>query len=532
MFKRPERLSQMLLVLMLAVAAGVRLAGLGWGLPTAQRICSYHPDEAPLLSAVAYMLRTGDWNAHFFNYGTLYLYLVAIPGALCNLVLPDSWVRLFWISRLWTVALGVTTVWLVYHLGQEAGGRRLGLAAGWLMALLPMHLVHAHFATVDVPATCLVTVALFACARITVRAQLGWFVLAGAAAGLAAATKYSAGLVLIALVAAYVLGVGEGRHRVPPREWLYVGLIAAAVAFLVACPFLLEWQGGVPRLSPDFGRDFSFELRHARQGGTFAFAGVGNGWAYHLARSLGAGLGYPLLVLALAGMALAPWSMGRQAWPGMIFGLTYFGLMGAGKEYFMRYLLPLTPLLALWPAALVVWCTAALRQQKRPVQAWAMASLGAAVWGLTAWYGLAQLWPFTHPDPRQVAGQALLAGKGKIGLANPPWYYTPDVTLYNGGQLTARMGPPDPRLLITGWDAGQLLHRRPPVVAISDLESTDLLRLQAEPVVSYFHALQRRYQVAAVYETALPWSALGPGKAHAPPDWLYARPRITIYRLR
>lgn len=524
-----ERWNKITVALMLAVAAGVRLAGIGWGLPTAQRFYSYHPDEAPLLGAVVNMILHGDLNPHFFNYGTLYLYLVAIPAGIMRILSPGSLGQIFLTGRLVTVALGVLTVLVVYETGKAAGSRRLGVVAGWVLALLPMHVLHSHFATVDVAATFFVALVLLAAAHITTRAELSWYLIGGLGAGLAAATKYNAGLVILALLVASGLGVGQGRYHIPPKEWFYLSLLVAVLAFLAACPFVIEFSGG-PHLGREFVRDLTFELRHAQQGGTAAFLGVGNGWAYHLARGLGAGLGYPLLLLALAGAGLAVWSIGRPAAPGLVFGAAHFLLIGLGREYFMRYLMPLTPLLALWTAGLLVWCYEMAEGQKSRLGMATVALVGVTVWGVTSWYALGQLAPLTHPDARALAGQALLAEKGRIGLPEPPWYFSPDVTPYNGGPLSAAQSAQDPRLLITGWDAAVLARQRPPWVAVSDLQTVPWVRTGNPEVRNYLAYLDREYRVQGVYESDVPGPALGPAKDDCPPDWLYARARITVYR--
>ena len=70
-----------------ALLLGLRAAGLWWGLPNSEHYFSYHPDEIFLLLP-SFGFAAGDWNPHFFNYGTLYIYLVGIPAVLLGL-LPD-----------------------------------------------------------------------------------------------------------------------------------------------------------------------------------------------------------------------------------------------------------------------------------------------------------------------------------------------------------------------------------------------------------------------------------------------------------
>jgi hypothetical protein len=234
----------------------------------------------------------------------------------------------------------------------------------------------------------------------------------------------------------------------------------------------------------------------------------------------------------------------------VVFGLACFVTAGLGKEYFMRYLMPLTPVVAVWAANLVVATGESLLGPKRagaaPVPpggkalpsgrqrlgAGLVALVALAAWGVTAWYAVAQLWPLAAPDARAVAGRVLLESDQRIALADPPWFYTPDITPYNGGAMTAGQARADRRLVITEWETQKLVARRPGMAAVSDLESADLVRLGRPQVLAYLDALRTRYQVVGSYETAVPEPRIGPGKLQCPPDWLYARPRITLYRLK
>src|SRR5512140_1268 len=72
------------LAAILVVAATLRLTGLRWGLPNQAHYFSYHPDEIFLLLP-SLGFAQGDWNPHFFNYGTLYIYLVGLPATLFHL---------------------------------------------------------------------------------------------------------------------------------------------------------------------------------------------------------------------------------------------------------------------------------------------------------------------------------------------------------------------------------------------------------------------------------------------------------------
>ena len=90
---------------------------------------------------------------------------------------------------------------VVYLAGLRWGARTALLAAG-LLAVMPLHVRESHYVLTDVPVTFLVMLTFLLSLRAHERATLGPFALAGAAAGLAAATKYNGGLaVLMPLIA-------------------------------------------------------------------------------------------------------------------------------------------------------------------------------------------------------------------------------------------------------------------------------------------------------------------------------------------
>ncbi|MCJ7752807.1 MAG: hypothetical protein MUQ65_17255, partial [Armatimonadetes bacterium] len=106
------------LVFILGVALTLRLAGIHWGLPNQQHYFSYHPDEIFLLLP-SFGFAQGDLNPHFFNYGTLYLYLVGLPAVALGLVpdpasFPAGLRSLYLEGRIITALLGVATVLLLY----------------------------------------------------------------------------------------------------------------------------------------------------------------------------------------------------------------------------------------------------------------------------------------------------------------------------------------------------------------------------------------------------------------------------------
>ena len=205
------------LPLILLVALGLRLWGIHHGLPYV-----YNPDE----------------NAHFvpraigmFGHSLDPQYFVN-PPAFTYLLHLAFWVRwgsrtavgdafatdpgtAFTIARVLTALLGAASVGLLAWAGARLVDRRVGLVAAALLAVafLPVH--YAHQAVNDVPALAPLCLSLVGIAGVYRGGRLRDYALAGAALGVACATKYTAGIVLLALPARAALDrdrtAGAGR---------------------------------------------------------------------------------------------------------------------------------------------------------------------------------------------------------------------------------------------------------------------------------------------------------------------------------
>lgn len=332
-------------VLGAAIVAGLalRLWGLDFGLPhTAAR-----PDESVLVHR-ALDIAGGHWNPHFFNYPSFHLYLLSgvfglyylasllvgtVDGTqafLLRFLLDPS--GLYLTGRWLTALMGTATIACCWHMGRTLGGRAAATASAILIALAFLHVRDSHFLTVDVPATFWVTASLAVLVDHAHRGGRRRLVIGAILAGLAMSTKYNAVLFLPAMALAVWRSPGGDRLRDPP-----LALAIAAAAFLCGSPFIALDPGG-------FWRDFLFEWQHFGRG--HAGQELGNGWLYHLTFTLRHGLGLPLVLGAVSSLV---W-LARRRRPGDLVLLTavlgYFAVAGSGGSLFVRYAIPLVPLLS------------------------------------------------------------------------------------------------------------------------------------------------------------------------------------------
>lgn len=528
------------LVLVLAVAALLRLAGVLWGLPGPLHLFSYHPDEYHSLRAALSLLVGGDANPHFFNYGSLYLYLTAVAAHFTGTMPmnPPTLNGMADVLRDWTLAarlvnvvLALLTVVVVYRMASLVLGYRLGLTAALALAAMPLHVLNSVYATVDVPLTFFVALTLLFAVQIALRPTVRSYVLAGIFAGLAASTKYSGALVVIAPLLAHFLA-----DRTPAREgrpgpqvpvvsaWPLVMLILVGVAFAATSPYtLLDW--------PNARQDIVYEMQHMRAGEEPARSADPNGWLFHALALTMTTTGCALAaVLGAAG--LARYRRLRPLVGPVVFGLAWFAVTALANVRYLRYDVPLTPLLALLCAAapLALW-------QRRPGGRLVALLLPALAIGLglgvSARIGLNLR---TQADPRDLARDAVIRKvppDRAVGMVWEPWFQSAPLDPCNGGMALRRnpfwgqfQAPARP-LVFLGLDAAKLAQAQPLAVVVSNFEVRDAMRVGDPEQKAFARALTREYQVAQVERRAPPLEGLLGWQP--PQDWMYAFPTIMVY---
>jgi hypothetical protein len=370
---RRDRQAIGLLLLIVLLGTGLRFRGITWSLPDVRHpLATYHPDERVNLNAALQAdIAHGQFDIKFYNYGTLYFYLVnlaqtigagygVIPKLPAGDAAPDALLAgqaatnagLFLAGRVVSALFGIATLPALFALGRRTFGRKAGLLAALLYAVAPLAVLHAHFLTVDVTSTFFVTLTLLWSARLLTSQTWSNYALAAIWAGLAAATKYNAGIVIVAPIAAHFLNRDPNACRTH-RGGQFVVLIAVTMlTFLIACPgpwLNLDafWNGieGYP------GSGLRYELfEHSRSGHGYLFTDTGNGWWYHLAVSLPFGLGPVLLFTGLLGLVPAFRQRTKSDIVLLAFLLVYYGLSGFSNVRFARYMLPLFPVFSLFAA--------------------------------------------------------------------------------------------------------------------------------------------------------------------------------------
>ena len=365
---RARNTLQWWLYLALAAAAAFRVWGIAFGLPHPEA----RPDESVLIARAMGVLG-GDLNPHFFNYPSLFIYVLAslfgllyVAGLATGLTTSLAHFAalsaadptpLYLIARLLSAACGAATILAVYALGRRLHSPRAGVIGAWLLAIDYLHVRESHFGVTDVPLTFLVTVAVAALARAADTGRIGDFARAGAIAGLAVSTKYNAAILGLPMLLA-ALAPPVRVQRVLVNSAVAAGLMALTA--LAATPFaVLDW--------PQFQRDVTFELRHLQVG--HASVDLGPGWLRHAVFTLPVAVGLPAIAAAIAGVVV---TLRQRFWLSLVvwtFPAAYYYIAGSTDVVFVRYMAPITPFLAIAAGvALVAAAEAASRLVAPPVR--------------------------------------------------------------------------------------------------------------------------------------------------------------------
>jgi hypothetical protein len=335
------------LAIVLVASLALRMWGITQGLPYV-----YNVDEYGHFVPTAVAMFDHGLNPHYFINPpalTYFLYLVDavwLGGASATREFARHPDHFYLLARVTVALVGTVSVWLLYLLGARLFSRAVGLLAGALMAVAFLPVYYGHLALNDAPTLLPLTLSLLGTAGVLRRGRVVDYLLAGVGLGLASATKYTAVIVILALLAAawtrYRLVESHEKREVAVR----IGLagIAAIGAFLIANPFsVLDFH----RFSSDISRQSEYtQMSHASWVGGPRDSGV----EYYL-WSFTWGLGWVPALAALGG-AVSVWRVERQvAWLLVPTAVVYLGFLSLQGRYFGRWLLPILPIACLLAAS-------------------------------------------------------------------------------------------------------------------------------------------------------------------------------------
>lgn len=371
------------LAIIVVVAVLIRLQSLAFGLPAVN-----DQDELLFQLGAMRMLQGPTLNPHWFGHpATTTMYVLAlndiavfltglaagwwgsVRGFVQILYVDPSWVMLP--GRAVMVAFGALSIILTARLGERIGGWKVGLAAAAVLAVTPLHIEFSQIIRSDMMASSFMLLSMLAATRAAQgHGDLRYFLLAGAWAGIAVATKWPSALVLVCLFGAALLRWRDGERDLRLLVLrCFSGGAASVATLIIASPFLLlDWQTVVANLAGE-----ARVIHLGATGGSFLY----NIWWY---------LSEPLLrTMSPIGSALAVAGIVVLAcnWSGRFILLPFLAVqlvvLASQNLVWERWVLPMLPILALAVAHAAV---ALFEWAGRHWPKWIAAMVGAVI-GIT-----------------------------------------------------------------------------------------------------------------------------------------------------
>ncbi len=269
-----EKIKQNKIILgILFVALILRLIGFWHGFPFV-----FHPDEPSVIrSALGIRFDTNpghfDWpHLHFYlNYLVYVVFLkfraffALFPFLefLKDTVIWRDPIIFYMLSRMLNGVIGALTVIPIYLAGKEIAGKKAGLLAAAIFAIMPLHVRVSHFALIDVPAVFYMSWGVYFSYRILNKASYKNYILAGLFFGLAASTKYNGLFGAVVLVVSHFI--------LSYRSFNLKNFILRPIFAILAC--LCAFLMGTPYALFDFE---TFSRADTAKGALWQFTNVGS----------------------------------------------------------------------------------------------------------------------------------------------------------------------------------------------------------------------------------------------------------------
>ncbi len=235
--------------------------------------------------------------------------------------------------------LSVLTVIPVFWIAERLGGRWAAAVASILLIFSPLYNDGSHLNICDVPSAFFATLCLLWVARLVDEESTRDYVLAGVCAGLAAGSKYPAGVVAVAIIAVWL------RWRIARRDWsfglLWAGL-AAMATFVAVMPSMVVF----PQAAFEGDRGVFFGVHQYGRHGWLGVMPDSNPRFYggHLAESFG----WIAMALGLSGFFVTRRAeLVRRLWL-LPYPLVFLVLISSMNMVVKRNLYPVIPILAVF----------------------------------------------------------------------------------------------------------------------------------------------------------------------------------------
>ncbi|MEO0161722.1 MAG: glycosyltransferase family 39 protein [candidate division WOR-3 bacterium] len=490
---KKQKITFLLLLLIIILAAYLRLSGFNWALPRQPYYRAGYQDEAFVINMLL-TINPRDYNPHYFINPTFHYYtlLLAIKSAyalgyiknfahpvLTNLqgqpiekITLNDYQRIYTICRIVVSIEGILTALLVYLIGQALYNTQIGLIAGFIFAILPTHVFQSHLFVVDAPAVFWEMVGVYYLARMLNKKKIfqSNFIISGILLGLALGTKYMNILLIFTFIAIILI-----KERKIIWKNLILTFSLMLIVFLLTTPHaLLSWReflfGNVDEFGGIFGKK-----------GLLAYNNYPTNPFKPFAYMIYYSLRLPLALLAFVALGYVILRRNNSDKIILSFLVPFYLIMTISPSPHLRHSLPALPFLALAIATTLIGLAQEIKNRYLQY-IFAGYSAGALIY--TFLFTEAMVDRMRYPDTRLEAADWFfknIPAQTSVGAATVlPFRYTPPIELpSNEGNAVGKTDDEAIKqlyykLIKTNYDYYSLLHHKPEYFVITQVECEEM----------------------------------------------------------
>jgi len=205
-------------------------------------------------------MKTGDYNPHFFNYGSLMIYLNLLVDKLHYFYLSTftseiqtlsdikinsdtgwhwtiSHPSFYYWNRILTVILGIGAIIATYYIAKVTFNIWIAIISALFLTVLPLHIRHSAYITTDIPMQFFVMCTILSSLLYVKSHKSYLFILSLICTGLAIATKYNAGIVYIIPLISLLLNAYKSK-KIVIKDIFYLFTIPV-ITFVIVMPYAI-----------------------------------------------------------------------------------------------------------------------------------------------------------------------------------------------------------------------------------------------------------------------------------------------------
>gem|GEM_PF-5734858 len=340
------------------VALAVRLYGIRYGLPFPLKADEPYIIDSAVGNFYSESPMILGWPGSLlvlilFCFYSLYFFYLKFAGVLTSV---QDFIFMYWddpstlylLGRVFVAVTGATTVVILYRMMTKMYDRTSALVSSLFLTFAFMHARHSHFALPDIPMTLALVALVYLAYRILKGTGLPVYIAAGALCGFAAALKFNSVIIIIPLLLSFLF-----REQAPEKgDWKKPAsmITSSLLFFYLGCPYILTDPGAVLE-----------SIRNVviwqKEIGNIRAIPVGSPVVYLLGTILPKSVGFPMVVLALAGTVLLLVKVTKRDIILLSYPVLYILLLSTSKTMFLRYAIPLIPFMAILAALFITRVT-------------------------------------------------------------------------------------------------------------------------------------------------------------------------------